>query len=112
MSQVKYEDGDQEELEWVELQPTLVQHCQQSSADFYTDNVRKEVESGVKSTQKGSASRKTRSITDGYRVRRKERSKIGSQTKKKFGRKFYAGMVIGYDKETELYRVKILILCP
>ena len=104
MPQVKYEDGDQEELEWVELQPTLVRQCQQNSADFYADNVSKEVESGVKPTQRGSASMSTRGITDG--VRRKERSKIGSLTKKKFGRKFYAGVVIGYDEETEIYMVK------
>jgi hypothetical protein len=124
LSQIKYEDGDQEELDWVELQPTLVQQCQQSSADLDTDYIHKELESGGKSKRKGSSSRKTKvqkSITASGNTGAKLKNSllngdetplelgialVGRSLMKEFAGKVYAGKVTDYDERTRFYRVK------
>jgi hypothetical protein len=124
LSQIKYEDGDQEELEWVELQPTLVQQCRQSSADLDTDHVHKELESGGRTKRKGSSSRKTKvrkSITASGNTSAKFKNSlvngdetplelgialIGRSLMKEFSGKVYTGKVIDYDGRTKFYKVK------
>ena len=107
--QVRYEDGDEENLEWSDLEPTLVKHHNygKDSIDYVCEGdvsfIENKQQDSLMSKSKASKSYRRNDGETRFGLGNKL---IGRSLMKEFSGKVYAGKVVAYDGRRKLYKVK------
>ena len=108
--QVRYEDGDEENLEWSDLEPTLVKHHNFGEANI--DDVHEGDVSFIENKQQFSLmSKSSKAYKSSQRIDGETRfglgnKLIGRSLMKEFSGKVYTGKVVAYDGKRKFYKVQ------